>query len=529
MTLPQENIIVGPAPSTMTHAQLVNYRVVGFSGTRHLENPELIRAKLRAALRDLSRFDDAQWVAMSSAAIGGDLLFVTEALEMGLPWIAVLPFPEETFFNGKDFQDPTVRTQAQQILSRAADVEVIQVPKSSAQAEDPTWRRAAFADAGFRCVDDSDVLIVVFDQTRGAGKPGGTGGVVSYARSRKKPLLIVNSRTGEVSVENWSAPPSDPLTKQLQHLGNVAPNEKERSKLPSNAAALEIAGWRKAFGKEARKHKIGVRWINTAVVALHLGAIIITAFVASFKPNEPEKHVLELTSFGAVFIGFALLLWLLRDKPHARGANYRFAAEIGRSLLAVWNIPRAALGVIPSPPKTFQHFVRTLTMHYRLDPTRRHETEMAVLSEAELSDLARRYVADRVDDQRKRYYSPNFRRSRSAAHVLERISVIFSGIALCSAGVLAFHPFGGNTDPWVFVKLASAAAAPFALSLLVIHEVRRRAARYYEMSELLKEYGIQISQVRTFRKLQELVIEVERLLLSETFEWWILAKENVAA
>lgn len=79
------------------------------------------------------------------------------------------------------------------------------------------------------------------------------------------------------------------------------------------------------------------------------------------------------------------------------------------------------------------------------------------------------------------------------------------------------------------MKLASATAAPLALSLLIIHEVRRRAARYYEMEQLLGEYARQISHVRSLATLRDLVVDAEHLLLSETYEWWILAKENVAA
>jgi hypothetical protein len=68
-----------------------------------------------------------------------------------------------------------------------------------------------------------------------------------------------------------------------------------------------------------------------------------------------------------------------------------------------------------------------------------------------------------------------------------------------------------------------------AVSILAIHEAKRREARYGEMTEVLKEYVQRISQARSLSTLQKLVIDAEHLFLSENYEWWILAKENVAA
>ena len=79
-----------------------------------------------------------------------------------------------------------------------------------------------------------------------------------------------------------------------------------------------------------------------------------------------------------------------------------------------------------------------------------------------------------------------------------------------------------------FAKLVAATAAPLAVSVLVIHEVKRREARYEEMENSLQRHGERIDQVRSISALQELVADVERMLLAETYEWWVLAKANVA-
>lgn len=508
---------------------LVSYWVVGFSGARHLPQPENVRAQIGNALRELKDIADGELVAVSSAAIGGDLLFVQEAMHLKIPWIAVLPFPEDYFFNEKDFPGATEREAAKQAIARAADCEIISIPRDRNEAAESTWRHAAFADAGFKCVDECDVFIAVLEEAK-TGKPGGTSEVVDYAEARGRPILIIDPATQQIRRENWPVRLHDSLTEDFRRQGSVPPSAKEKAVLPTTTAII-IAGWRNGIAHAARKHVPGIRWVNTAVVVLHTLAMIITALVFSLLRKEGTflTHFLETTSFLFVLSGFAFLVWLLWKKPHARGANYRFAAEIGRSLLATWNIPGAPMRLLRTPPGKFAHFVRTLVLRYRLDPERTREVDGLSFSEGDVKKLAADYVANRIEQQRKNYYLDRYLKSRRIAWRLEAGSVIFSAIAVSAAAVLAFiHP-EQTRGAWVFVKLASATAAPLALSLLIIHEVRRRAARYYEMEQLLAEYARQVCNARSLATLQNLVVDVEHLLLSETFEWWILAKENVAA
>src|SRR5262249_34852654 len=83
---------------------LVDHWVIGFSGKRQLSNPGGVRVTMRRVLEELRNFTDGQLVAMSSAAIGADLLFATDATALAIPWICVLPSPEAAFFNERDVQ-----------------------------------------------------------------------------------------------------------------------------------------------------------------------------------------------------------------------------------------------------------------------------------------------------------------------------------------------------------------------------------------------------------------------------------------
>ena len=111
--------------------------------------------------------------------------------------------------------------------------------------------------------------------------------------------------------------------------------------------------------------------------------------------------------------------------------------------------------------------------------------------------------------------------------------------AVVCAGVLVFRetaPFerlfseiARSKHAWGFAKLLAATAAPVVVSLLVIHEIKRREARYDEMESSLQELAERIGRVRSLTALREAVVDTEHMLLSECYEWWVLAKANVAA
>jgi len=521
---------------------LVSYWVVGFSGARRLAQPDAVRTEIGKVLCDLNEIADGELVAISSAAIGSDLLFVEEAARLKIPWIAVLPFPESYFFNEKDFPDATERDAVRKAVVQAADCEIIRVPRDRDEAADSTWRHTAFAEAGFNSVDECDVFIAVFEEAK-PGKSGGTSEVAAYARMRNRPLLIIDPETLETRRENWPPPLRDDLTDALRRLPLVRLSADKRQGYPT-PIALSLADCRNSFAEPARKRKFQIRWGNTAVVILSALAAFITALVfLLFDPTKrPSRwvdrelhawiHGLEIVAFVCVLSGLFFLVWVLWKKPHARGADYRFAAEIGRSLLMVWNIPGAASRVLRSPPKKFVHFVKSLLLQYRLDPDRLRDRPGETLSESQINDLAHNYLNARVRYQLDRYYSPRYEKSRRLAFVLEWSTVILSVIAVVSAAVLAFtnpRPNDWMRSLWGLTKLAAAIAIPVAVSMLAIHEAKRREARYGEMCETLREYAQRIPQARSLSILQDLVVDVEHLFLSETYEWWILAKENVAA
>jgi hypothetical protein len=509
---------------------LVSYWVVGFSGARLLPQSEAVRSQIAKTLQELKGIADGELVAVSSVAIGADLLFVEEAARLKIPWMAVLPFPQEYFFNEKDFPDREEREMARQRFAQAADCEVIRIPRDRDEAVEPSWRRTSFADAGFKCVDECDVFVAVFHETNESAKPGGTAEVLAYARARERPILIIDPEALEIRQENWPPLLNDELTDELRQLRPVPLTEDKRVKYPT-PAALALADWRNSLAEPARKRKFQIRWGSTAVVILSALSAFITALVfLLFQQPTVWVHILDRIAFACVLSGFLFLAWVLLIHPQAQAADYRFAAEISRSLLMLWNIPDAASRALRSPPKRFAHFVHSLLLHHRLDPNRLRNQAFGKISEDRIKELGRTYLDARVQYQLDRYYSPRYHKSRLLAGILKWSTVVLSILAVVSAAILAFGRESGDWPRklWGVTNLAAAIAIPVAMSMLAIHEARRREARYGEMCKTLEEYAQRIGQARSLSTLQDLVVDVEHLFLSETYEWWILAKENVA-
>ncbi len=189
------------------------------------------------------------------------------------------------------------------------------------------------------------------------------------------------------------------------------------------------------------------------------------------------------------------------------------------------SIRKAAAQVVRSVPGEFTHFARNLLLYQQLDPDRRRRPDH--LSPDDINKLAIDYSAARIEPQIK-YYRDRCARASRAARLFEISSLILSFTAVVTGSVLVF---GAERNPelWGFAKLCTATAAPVMVSLLMIHEVKRREARYQEMENALKHFGGKIGHVRSMMALRDMIIDIERMLLSECHDWWVLAKANVAA
>ena len=167
------------------------FRIVGFSGHRHLADVLGPARAIMEAVSELRREAPGDWIGLSSVAAGSDQLFVQQILDLGLSWHAILPLPRAQFQD--DFSADSWAV-AEGFLARADHVRVIGESLS---------REDGYLDCGMETVNDADVLIALWDGLPARGK-GGTAEVVEYATALGKPVLIIDAKTFAVRKLNWN-------------------------------------------------------------------------------------------------------------------------------------------------------------------------------------------------------------------------------------------------------------------------------------------------------------------------------------
>jgi len=164
--------------------------VVGFSGHRQLSDMPGVASAIRNVLESLRRETPGEWIALSSAAAGADLLFIRSAFELGMRWEASLPLAPVDF--EQDFS-PEEWNEVKALLARAERVGIATVAGS---------REDSYLAGGLDVVNRCDVLLAVWDGRPARGK-GGTAEIVAHARAAERPVVIINSEPLAISRERF--------------------------------------------------------------------------------------------------------------------------------------------------------------------------------------------------------------------------------------------------------------------------------------------------------------------------------------
>jgi len=455
---------------------------------------------LADALAGLRAQMPGEWIGISSAAAGSDLLFAQSVLDSGMPWQAVLPLAQAEFqrdFNPEEWQ------QVEALLKAAESVTEI-------GASDE--REEAYLDCGIEIVNSCDVLVALWDGEPARGR-GGTAEVVTFSRELGKPLVIVDPDTGEVRRENFERfVPVDPELEFINGLPDV----------PSPGAAQEgIRGTVERFMRKAddaaNRSAPQFRLLTAATVLLHVAATIIATAGLAF-----DWRTLFLPWAKLLFVLGALgaALAIRHYRAQHNWVRCRLAAELGRAALATWGMPRRAALFEDLELPAVRQLVRSLHMlHRRGAPEKR----------ANLDTFRQRYRTGRIEDQ-LRYYR---HRLEKAAPLLFRLRLGFTVTTIlaivCTAAYALHHslqlaPVPPTVEALVFqfLPIVLPAIAAAFVALISINDLHRRVARYREMCQLLETAQRQINVTHTWHSVEHLVRHTERALLQEVLEWHTL-------
>ncbi len=475
------------------------FHVVGFTGHRRLRDAGAVERALSEVLAGLHAEPGVEWLALSSIAEGADMLFARTAIKTGLGWEAVLPLPPAEFRG--DFSPGTWR-EVESLLAEAEQARVI---------GERGAREDAYLDCGMETVNHCDVLLAVWNGEASRGR-GGTAEIVAYARELGRPVIIIDANDCTVRRENFER-----LKVGNQHLAYFnhlprPPSPPPRDDPDQGRTLLQdfLAKVDHAATIHAPHDR---RLVGFSLWLLTLATALSTASFAFRLQAGALPWVVLACLLGAIAIS---LVVRYRHDQHD-WMRCRLAAEITRSTLATWGLPRSL--------RLFDDFEWA-----GLEPLRRSFDVLhrrgARDHPARFDEFKQRYIRERIDDQLA-YFAA---RQRKAKPHLERLRWAFFACALlavCFATALASHTlFPGLQAPgwvgaWVyrFGPLVLPVLAITCVSLIHVHDLHRRLARYRELQIRLAAVRTEAVFVQTWASLERIVAKAERTLLQEAFEW----------
>jgi nucleoside 2-deoxyribosyltransferase len=480
----------------MSVSTLPVFRIVGFSGHRQLADSVGPARSINAAVAELRREAPGDWIGLSSVATGSDQLFAQQILDQDLSWHAILPLPRAQFL--ADFT-PEEWATAEEFLARADHVRVVGENES---------REDGYLDCGMETVNDSDVLIALWDGLAARGK-GGTAEVVEYATALGKPVLIIDATTFAVRKINWRA--------LDQHEDSLF----ELNRLPDavEPAAGELKALRNIHlfmqkcDAAATRAAPQFRRLIASTVLLHVLATVMAAAALAYEMHAAALPWIKLLCLlGAL----AVALEWRRGHSNSSWVRCRLAAEFCRSAIATWGLPRAA----PLFQDLNLPVVRGLTRSLHILHTR-----STAANPISIGEFKQNYLTRRIDDQIAYYQRqegralPQFTKLKVGFWVTTLLAIA------CTLAYAVAQTWHFELAEWLvssvfhFLPITLPVVAAAFISLISINDLQRRVARYREMKFMLIDSRNQVKFAETWNSVERVVLQTERALLQEVLEW----------
>ncbi|HEX2862179.1 MAG TPA: hypothetical protein VHN79_11090 [Lacunisphaera sp.] len=483
-----------PAPTAPS--ALPQFHVVGFSGHRKLADHPGVAQAIAGVLTEFRAAAPGEWLALSSAAAGADLLFVQAALDQGLGWEACLPLPVVDF--QRDFP-PEEWPAVAALLPRAELLEVV--------AEAGT-REDAYLSGGLEIVNRCDVLLVVWDGQPARGK-GGTADVVAYARALGRPVVIIDPDSKAVRRENFvpAQLPDDPL-----RFLNAVPGGPENS---LSSTRDRVAAFRKKCDDASSRQAPRFRQRVALAVWLNVAAITLAAAGLAFDWHGKALPWLLLLLLAAALV---VANTVRAKRPHPHASRCRLAAEIARSTLAIWGLPRATRLLADFDWAGAESLRRSLDVLHR---------RAARATPADFATFRQQYLTDRIDGQLARS-------ARQEAQAVQQLAWLRTGFVVSSVAAIVLTglhalgwpqlPVAAETTLFHFAPILLPVLAATFLSLIPIKNLRSRVARSRDTRCRLETVRREIAHSQTWSGLERAIAKAERVLLQE-----VLASHSISS
>ena len=397
-------------PDRTNSIRLPAVLAIGFTGHRSLKDEYKLRLQIRDFLREQKAAFEGIVCGVSSAAAGGDQLFAESCLELEIPLRVLLPRPAEQF--REDF-DEVAWQRTERILKDAISVEVIGANQS---------RKEQFYDCGIETVAQSQLLVALWDgqPSRGAG---GTQEIVSYAEKIGHPVAWIHSGTGELRMLNADAVEQIEGHAELDFLNGLPDAGVE---LPAGSSRDLAGAWLQKVDENANRFAPQARRVASIPIVYTATAAVLAGVAPEIPGAAPWLGVSAVLGIVAIALPAALRL-------HARQslwARTRTAAEISRSVLALWSTPTPYEVIGAEVVAEISGILRSLNFLKMKDGSR---------GGASLDDFKQEYRRDRVAHQIG-YFSRQAARAARQQRYYGAAGWVCGALASCDCGRLSGQP-----------------------------------------------------------------------------------------
>jgi hypothetical protein len=475
---------------------------IGFTGHRNLPDEAKSRLLLVELLRERVKLTKGVVYGVSSIAEGGDLLFGEACIELGISLQLLLPMPAEALYASID---ASVRARVRGVVEHAISVEVVGNPDSTEEG---------YYECGIETVQRSGLLVALWDGEASRGIDW-THRVATFAETIGRPVVWIHSEQGTVQVLNQTAEHKLLHDPELNFLNDLP----DSGVACSSQSSTEIATqW---FNKvDANASRLAPQVRRLASIPIVYTAVAAVLSGAASKSSAPAL----IAGSAALGIIAAVLPVALRlDQRQALWARTRTAAEVCRSVLALWDAPfqREVIG-----PEIGPELAGALTSLRFL------KMQAVAHGHVTVEAFKQRYRKERILDQIA-YYSRHADRAERERRKYRRITIFSVGsavvLALCwlagKLGVAGLHALShGN---WFGTALSALfQGATIVAALEIVHDSGRRQRRYRELHDWLRDWDRQLEELRTWPSVLKVVVQVEKALMVELLEWRSLAKNT---
>ena len=520
---------------------------IGVTGHRVLpESPGLADQITRAIERIRSLVPAGgvtpiQFAVLSPLAEGADRLVADVVLALPDAVLeAVLPLAQQDYQN--DFTTAESRRRFSELLAGAA--RIVELPATETREE-------AYEQAGQYVVEQSDVLLAVWDGHAAQGQ-GGTAEVVAWARDRGAPVFWV-STAPPFTLTEWLGSGMD-LT-AYQHIDRFNRAELGEARL---AAALDAT--RAVIDAHARAADIDPAvlepteaWILPIAVRADLLAgraqrqffrfsdatfvIAVLAVLASASPQllgngfPPAPFRFHAAVRFAPLIECVLMFVVLlviyvghRNQLHQRWIAYRFLAERLRSAFFMALVDAAHPGADREPEFVTLHQPSDAWIQIAFDAVRQRRP--AGGAAIPLGHLRRFLSRAWIGDQRA-YQDRKSRRHARASHLLGRVSIAVFAVTLFISALDSFdgwrQGFLGGVGPTIalYLSIVFPALAGALGGIGALRDHPRNARRSTTMSRQLARLERHMERAPDLPTLRAFAHQAEALMLEESGDWYV--------